>query len=90
MENLTLCGYSLSLSLSLSLPISFCPAGYPVYNAYYGRGRGPIFLENVDCSGDEERLIDCEHNGISVHDCYHYQDAGVYCSPRGIIPNNAH
>ncbi|CAI8029055.1 Neurotrypsin, partial [Geodia barretti] len=60
--------------------------GYPVRYAYYdyGMGRGPIFLDDVDCSGDEERLIDCEHNGISVHDCYHYQDAGVYCSPRGL------
>ena len=85
MKNLTLCGYS------LSIPISFCPAGYLVRHAYdYGIGRGPIFLDDVDCSGDEERLIDCEHNEISVHDCDHYQDAGVYCSPRGIIPNNAH
>ena len=81
MENLTLCGYSLSLSLSLSLPISFCPAGYPVYNAYYGRGRGPIFMDDVDCSGDEERLIDCEHKGISDHNCRHFEYAGVYCSP---------
>ena len=66
---------------TLSLPISFCPAGYPVYDAGYGMGTGPIFLDDVDCSGDEERLIDCEHNGISVHNCRHYQDAGVYCSP---------
>ena len=50
----------------------------------YGMGRGPIFLDDVDCSGDEERLIDCEHNGISVHDCYHFEDAGVNCSLRGI------
>ena len=82
MKNLTLCGYS------LSLPISFCPAGYPVRYAY-GMGRGPIFMHNVDCSGDEERLIDCEYNGFSVHGCYHFRDAGMYCSPRG-IPNNAH
>ncbi|CAI8029058.1 Galectin-3-binding protein, partial [Geodia barretti] len=59
--------------------------GYLVRYAYdYGIGRGPIFLNDVDCSGDEERLIDCEHNEISVRDCDHFQDAGVYCSPTSI------
>ena len=46
--------------------------------------RGPIFLHYVDCTGNEERLIDCEHNGFSVHGCDRSGDAGVYCYPRGI------
>ncbi|CAI8048095.1 Scavenger receptor cysteine-rich domain superfamily protein, partial [Geodia barretti] len=27
------------------------------------------YLNNVGCSGDEDRLSECEHNGIGVHKC---------------------
>jgi deleted-in-malignant-brain-tumors protein 1 len=49
--------------------------------AHYGAGTGPIFLDNVDCVGTEERLFDCVHQGANVHNCRHYEDAGVFCQP---------
>ena len=49
---------------------------------HFGRGYGGIFLDNLHCTGDESRLIDCRHNGIGVHNCDHTDDAGVRC--RGI------
>ena len=48
--------------------------------AYYGRGYGGIFLDNVACSGTESRLIDCvSSSNIGVHNCQHNDDAGVKC-----------
>ena len=48
-------------------------------NAYYGRGTGPILLDNLLCTGTETSLFDCNHNGIGRHDCSHYDDASVIC-----------
>ncbi|XP_072176095.1 scavenger receptor cysteine-rich domain-containing protein DMBT1-like [Diadema setosum] len=45
----------------------------------YGRGSGPILLNNVNCFGWESRLASCPHNGWYNHDCTHFEDAGVRC-----------
>ena len=49
--------------------------------SYFGRGTGGIFLDNVDCSGEEQYLIYCSHSIIGVHNCDHSKDAGVFCVP---------
>ena len=48
-------------------------------NALFGAGTGPIHLDNVDCTGSESNLIDCQH--ISNVYCRHghNEDAGVRC-----------
>ena len=45
----------------------------------FSRGRGSIFLDNVNCSGTELQLTDCRNRGVGVHYCGHYEDAGVVC-----------
>ena len=45
----------------------------------FGRGRGPIFLDDVRCRGTELRLANCTHIGVGVHNCGHHEDAGVMC-----------
>ena len=45
----------------------------------FGGGSGAIFLDDVECSGLEERLEHCHHNGIGVHNCGHSEDVGVIC-----------
>ncbi|XP_071844631.1 uncharacterized protein [Apostichopus japonicus] len=58
------------------------------YNAYYGRGTGRIWLNNVNCGRSGESLNDCPHDGLVSHDgCSHAQDAGIECYPLELTPD---
>ena len=48
-------------------------------NARFGLGSGRIFLDDVQCRGDEPSLQMCRHNGWGVHNCRHVEDASVIC-----------
>ena len=47
--------------------------------AAFGRGTGVILLDNVQCTGTEEDLLECPSNAVGIHNCGHTEDAGVYC-----------
>ena len=32
------------------------------------------------CDANEMKLLDCEHDGLLMHNCHHYEDAGVRCT----------
>lgn len=43
-------------------------------------------LDEVDCDGEENSLIECDHRGLGVHDCAGDIDrAGVLCTSKHSI-----
>ncbi|XP_025112203.1 deleted in malignant brain tumors 1 protein-like [Pomacea canaliculata] len=51
----------------------------PMANAYYGQGSGQIWLDEVDCLGNETNLDKCRHKPFGYNDCDHSEDAGLLC-----------
>ena len=47
--------------------------------AHFGAGNGPIYLDNVGCSGSENNLTNCFYSSNVTCANGHSQDAGVRC-----------
>lgn len=54
------------------------PDGLPYDSSYFGNGVGPISMSRVQCTGSEQRLINCTYSPSDADDA-HNQDAGVKC-----------
>ena len=69
---------------------NFRYVGHMIFN-YYGPGYGRIWLDNVQCSGSESSVGDCQHSGWGVHDCVHGEDVAIFCRPppSPIPPSNS-
>eukprot|EP00794_Sanderia_malayensis_P005465 gene5465-6148_t len=47
--------------------------------AQTGSGMGRIWMDEVECTGNEKDLRKCKHAGWHKSDCGHMEDAGVRC-----------
>lgn len=59
--------------MDLPTPARVLPPGQ------YGAGTGPIFLDDVQCTGSEAGLQACKSRGWGVHNCRHTQDVALFC-----------
>ncbi|XP_031464907.1 deleted in malignant brain tumors 1 protein-like isoform X3 [Phasianus colchicus] len=48
--------------------------------ARHGEGKGPIWLDDVNCTGTEAALSECQARPWGHHNCVHMEDASVECS----------
>ena len=56
---------------------SICIEALAFSSAYFGSGSGPILLDDVNCIGTENSLLNCGYT--SNHNCHHSEDVGVQC-----------
>ncbi|XP_063595019.1 uncharacterized protein LOC134771996 isoform X1 [Penaeus indicus] len=56
-------------------------------NARFGRGSGPVWLDSLDCTGEESDLRLCKKSPPGASDCVHSEDAAVSCyaTRRGVV-----
>ncbi|XP_010226503.1 PREDICTED: deleted in malignant brain tumors 1 protein-like [Tinamus guttatus] len=54
------------------------------HGARYGEGTGRIWLDEVNCTGAEAALSQCEVKSWGEHNCQHAEDASVECADSGI------
>ena len=62
----------LGYSLAVSAP----------HSARFGRGSGKIWLDDVQCQGNESSIVNCRHRPWGEHNCGHHEDASVICSSK--------
>ena len=77
----TICGDSWDLQDAdvVCRQLGFNGASSAPADAVFGQGTGPIWLDDVNCEGNETSITQCNHGGWGVHNCGYGKNAGVVC-----------
>lgn len=69
----------------------FCSTGVSL-GSDVDDGSGRIWLDNVNCAGNEQKLMYCSHEEWGVGNCNHNEDVGIYCFNKttGLFSNDFH
>ena len=68
--------FSFVFCLSFPLPLP----GLTILSSGYFVGSGPIFLDQLACSGTEQSLLSCSSGRpVGLHQCNHTMDIGLKC-----------
>ena len=52
-----------------------------IMSSGFEEGSGPIFLDQLQCSGNEQSLLECAmERAVGLHHCNHSMDVGIKCS----------
>ena len=52
------------------------------HRARFGRGTGPIIMDDLNCVGNEYSPFGCRMRAIGTHNCGHHEDASVTCQSK--------
>uniref|UniRef100_A0A8C4ZZH7 Soluble scavenger receptor cysteine-rich domain-containing protein SSC5D n=1 Tax=Gadus morhua TaxID=8049 RepID=A0A8C4ZZH7_GADMO len=50
------------------------------FGSEFGAGSGPIWLDDVVCTGEEDAITQCSHQNYGDNNCGHSEDVGIVCS----------
>lgn len=59
--------------------LGYVAASRVVTESGFGDGDGEILLDDVRCTGYERTLLECDNDGLFIHDCGRNEIAGVVC-----------
>lgn len=61
--------------------LGFSGTGMTLLTTSVPDGVDPIWLDDLNCSGTEASVASCPNLGWNVHNCSHYEDIGLTCTP---------
>ena len=82
----TVCGdeWDLNDAQVVCSELNFGNAIAAQHHAFFGEGSGEIWLDNLNCVGNESTIGECSHRGWGIEYCRHSEDASVKCSAGNI------
>ena len=58
----------------------FCSGTAEYLGSEYGAGDGEIWLENLECTGEETTVLECNAGDFGENFCWHFEDVSISCS----------